>query len=399
MDDLTNWTYHGVCYESPNGNPLFAPDVVQKGDTFYLYAAENSNLRITVSKSKNPAGPFTDTVLTELGHDASGRVIGGDVGILVDDDGSVYAYWGFGKACCAQLNDDMATIKEGTLHENFIGHCRTDWTEKDEFENPDDGFYEAASPRKINGKYVFVYSKFCSAPLPAYGLNEWTSMFLSYHYSDHPLTGYKRGGDISYNCGEVVSLPDGSRMSTYEHGNNHGGLAEIDGQWYVFYHRHTGLNCNSTARQAMLEPIDVAMDPDGNVFIGRITYEDGIPVAQQPVEMTSQGPHTNGLDAFSIISAAYTCHISGGTQKTYVSTVWDEDALDEVAVKDITNGTVLGYRYLQFGTEASAKTLTASICAYSSLTVRVRVDSYQGEIIAEASMKAEETEVTAVLTK
>jgi hypothetical protein len=188
-------------------------------------------------------------------------------------------------------------------------------------------------------------------------------------------------------------------MSTYKDGNNHGGLTEINGQWYIFYHRHTGPAGVETARQAMLEPVEIAEDADGNIFIGKITYENGVPVAQEPVEMTSQGPHINGLDAFSIISAAYTCHISGNAQKTYVSTVYSENELDDVAVKDITNGTVLGYRYLQFGADSTARTVTAAIHAYTDLTVKVRLDSYDGEVAAEFSMKADETEAEAALSK
>ena len=62
---------------------MYAPDVVQKGDTFYMYAAEKKGSCIMVATSKNPAGPFTNPVKTELGFDP---------GILVDDDGRIYAY-------------------------------------------------------------------------------------------------------------------------------------------------------------------------------------------------------------------------------------------------------------------------------------------------------------------
>lgn len=30
VNDLTNWKYHGVCYEASDKSILFAPDVVQK---------------------------------------------------------------------------------------------------------------------------------------------------------------------------------------------------------------------------------------------------------------------------------------------------------------------------------------------------------------------------------
>ncbi|MCQ2593209.1 MAG: family 43 glycosylhydrolase, partial [Treponema sp.] len=118
VDDLTNWTCHGICYEAADKSVLFAPDVVQKGDTFYMYAAEARGSRVMVASSKNPAGPFTNPVLTQLGFDP---------GVLVDDDGKVYAYWGFCRCYCAELNDDMATIKEGTFHSDPITHCINPW--------------------------------------------------------------------------------------------------------------------------------------------------------------------------------------------------------------------------------------------------------------------------------
>ncbi len=382
VDNLTDWRYDGVCYNSPDGNPLYAPDVVQKGDTFYLYAAENCNSRITVSKSKNPAGPFTDAVATQLGA---------DVGVLVDDDGRAYAYWGFGRAICAELEDDMATIKPETLNENFIGHCVNPWTPHDEFESIEDGFFEAASIRKIFGKYVLIYSKCTSVPATEYGVDHSTSMLLSYKYSDHPLTGYKSGGDICYNCGEIITDEKGAKKATLRDGNNHGSLAEIDGKWYIFYHRHT--NNNEFSRQAMVEPVEVALSSKGEIFIGDITFENGEPVKASPVEMTSQGANVDGIDAYSIISAAYTCHISGAG---YIKTTYSEDEMSSVA--DISDGTVVGFRYLQFE-NTSPKSVKAYISAKTDITVNLRIGGHKGQIAATMKFDSGNTKAEALLTQ
>ena len=251
VSDLTNWTCHGVCYESADKSILFAPDVVQKGDTFYMYAAERKGSCIVVATSKNPAGPFTNPVKTELGFDP---------GILVDDDGKVYAYWGFCKQYCAQLNDDMATIKEGTLRENPIKHCKADWAPNDGCIDENDAFFEASSPRKVNGTYVLIYSKRYFTKQPHLGVYEDCNGFLSYKYSDTPLDGYKMGGDISLNGGELLPNADGTKTMSYRWGNNHGSIMNIEGQWYVFYHRQTGTD--EFSRQAMLEPVDVALDKE-----------------------------------------------------------------------------------------------------------------------------------------
>ena len=59
------------------------------------------------------------------------------------------------------------------------------------------------------------------------------------------------------------------------------------GQWYIFYHRHSGTK--TIGRQAMMETADIAIDKNGKLFIGNITYESGEPAASKLVEMTSQG--------------------------------------------------------------------------------------------------------------
>ena len=385
LTDLTDWTCHGVCYTATNGSILYAPDVVQKGDTFYLYAAENQGGRIVVASSKNPAGPFGNPVLTKLGFDP---------GILVDDDGRVYAYWGFCSCFCAELEDDMATIKEGTLHKHPIGHTFDPWNaENNKFGiNSRDAFFEASSPRKICGKYVYVYSKRYTTPVPELGVYEPCNGFLSYKWSDSPLEGYQDGGDISFNGGEILRLPDGTGQQTYRWGNNHGGLVEINGQWYIFYHRQTGTD--EFSRQGMIEPIDIALARDGKIYIGDITYVNGEPVSSKPVEMTSSGASVNGIDAHKVISAGYACHISP-LHQAYIKAVYEQVDGVSAPIVNIKDGTTVGFRYLQFGTN-SPSSVTLSAKADKPMNVRVRLDSWRGRVIAELEIGS--GEVTAPLT-
>lgn len=383
VDDLTNWTYHGVCYTSTDGSILYAPDCVQKGDTFYLYAAEGQGSRIMVATSKTPWGPFTNPVRTELGFDP---------GILVDDDGRVYAFWGFCGSHCAELNDDMATIKEGTYRAHPLGHCDAEWAREDGHLDLVASFFEASSPRKINGKYVYVYSRRVCNPVPELGIDFKCNGFLSYAVSDSPLDGYEFVGDISFNGGEILKNEDGTGTMTYQWGNNHGSLMQVNGKWYIFYHRQTGLN--EFSRQAMLEPVDVAMDKNGKIFIGDVTYVDGEPVSSKPVEMTSQGAHINGLDAYKMISAGYACHIFGSKKRAYIAPVYEQVDTVSAPVMDITNGTTVGFRYLQFGANAPA-TVTADITAEADLTVNIRIDSYKGKVVATLNLANGETTKTA----
>lgn len=386
VDDLTDWKCHGVCYTATNGSILYAPDVVQKGDTFYLYAAENQGGRIVVASSKNPAGPFENPIPTKLGFDP---------GILVDDDGRVYAFWGFCSCFCAELEDDMATIKEGTLRRNPIGHIPDPWNAQNNESgiNIHDAFFEASSPRKINGKYVFVYSKRYVTPVPELGVYEHCNGFLSYKWSDNPLEGYQDGGDISFNGGEILRLPDGTGQQTYRWGNNHGGLVEINGQWYIFYHRQTGTD--EYSRQGMIEPVDIALAKDGKIYIGDITYIGGEPVASKPVEMTSQGVSVNGMDAYKIISAGYACHISP-LHQAYIKPVYEQVDGISAPIVNIGDKTTAGFRYLQFGT-AAPKSVTIAASVKKPMSVRVHIDSWSGRVVAEFDLEPEKTQYSARL--
>jgi len=146
----------------------------------------------------------------------------------------------------------------------------------------------------------------------------------------------------------------------------------------------------------MLEPVDVAMGSDGRVYIGDIRYIDGEPVSSKPVEMTSQGPHINGLDAYKWISAGYACHMSGSRHVTNVRP--SREVRDDLStpVVNITSGTTIGFRYLQFGT-FPAKTVTAVLEEAKKVTVNVRLDSYRGRVISVLEFDGKTIECTADL--
>ena len=385
VTDLTDWTCHGTCFRAEDGSILYAPDVVQKGETFYLYAAERKGSRITVARAETPWGPFIDPVETELGFDP---------GVLVDDDGRVYAYWGFCASYCAELNADMATIRPGTLREHPLGHCRAQWAKEDGHYDEKAAFFEASSPRKIFGKYVYIYSKRVSEPVEELGIHEPCNGFLSYRYSDSPLDGFQEGGDISFNGGEILTDENGKGEMTYRWGNNHGSVMEVNGQWYVFYHRQTGRD--EYSRQAMLEPIDAAIGKDGKIYLGRVEYRGGEPVSSAPAEMTSQGPQVNGLNAREWISAGYACHLHGGKEAAWIAPVYEQREDVSAPVMNITDGLTAGFRYLQFGLN-TPKRLTAVICSEGRAEVSVRLDTPGGREIARFTVESGRQEASAPL--
>ncbi|MBR1861304.1 MAG: family 43 glycosylhydrolase [Lachnospiraceae bacterium] len=387
-DDLTNWKCHGVSYETHYDSILYAPDVVKKGDTYYLYAAERCGSLIVVASSKTPWGPFENPVETKLGFDP---------GVLVDDDGKVYAYWGGCAAPCyiAELEDDMATIKEETLVSNPMGHANCPWDPKEDGHiDLIDAFFEASSPRKVMGKYVYIYSSRYERPIPELGVFEDCNGFLSYKFSDTPFGPFRDGGDISFNGGEILRDSEGVGTMTYRWGNNHGSIIEVNGKWYVFYHRHSGTT--EYSRQAMLEPIDVALGKDGRLFIGDIKFLAGEPVSSGPVEMTSQGAHINGLDAYKWISAGYACHIHGSRKNAHIRPVYD--MRDDVSspIDLITDGTTVGFRYIQFGNN-TPKTVTVVLDGAKKLKINLRIGSYRGRVVSTLCFDGSSNESTAPL--
>lgn len=370
VDDLTNWRYDGVCYESMSGEPLYAPDVVEKDGFYYMYVAEDRGSKIYVAKSENPAGPFTDPVLTDIGFDP---------GVLVDDDGKIYVYWGFTKSHCAELEDDMATIKKDTVVENMIPHCVSQFNPDMEYTDTDFSFFEASSIRKAFGKYIFIYSKRFSASEPGYEKD--TNAYLAYAYSDTPLGGWKYGGVISCNMGECIKGEDGEIHRAYAHCNNHGSIINTGNQWYIFYHRKTGTD--EFARQGMIEPIDVAEGKDGTVYIGKVSYdESGEPVSASEVEMTSQGAHKDGLDAYGIILSAYACYVTPADngERAYIQPVYEGDISPAVNIK---SGTVIGFKYIRFGDTSPEKIQISADGISENTKIIVNVDSPDGAVIAE----------------
>ena len=100
-------------------------------------------------------------------------------------------------------------------------------------------FFEASSPRKIDGRYYLVYSSILSHE-------------LCYAVSNFPDKDFVYGGTL-------VSIGDigykGRTEADNYTGNTHGGMVEVNGQWYIFYHRQT--NKQKCARQGCAEKLTI----------------------------------------------------------------------------------------------------------------------------------------------
>lgn len=362
-DSLDSWRYDGVIFESRtdrdgkplradgSGDVLYAPDVAVKTmpdgkKMYYLYPNNQAGGRNgMVAYSERPDGPFRVINWSKEKADSTDGVLRFDPAVFVDDDGRVYGYWGFGNSMAAELDPStMATVKPGTsVVENLISGYKQDGVFR---------FYEASSMRKIDDKYVLVYSRWTAD-------GEWglpgSNYTLAYAYSDNPLGPYTYGGTIIDGRGRDTDANGNTIVTSTPNGNTHGSILKIGDRWWVFYHRQSGTD--EYARQAMVAPIEVSVEPGPG---GKVSISEA--------EYTSEGFETDGLDPLRRYPAAIASHITGpepAYQKypnmVYSGSHFQSVYVDDHAVADPynesinvspvvnnTDGSILGYKYFNF---------------------------------------------------
>ena len=363
VDSLDRWRYDGVIFEVKKnsngeylhqekwGDVLYAPDVAEKVETdgtktYYLYPNNQCGGRNgMVAKSKRPDGPFEVINWNSENPNENIGDLRFDPAVFIDDDGRVYGYWGFEEAYAAELDPTtMATVKPGTqVMKNYINHHKEPGIFR---------FFEASSMRKIKDKYVLIYSRYTGDG--EFGLPT-SNYTLAYAYSNSPLGPFVYGGTIIDGRGRDVDNLARPIATATINGNTHGSICEINGQWWVFYHRQTGLD--EFSRQAMVAPIEVQVTEG---IHGKVYISEG--------EYTSEGFATQGLNPFKRHSAGITCYYTGPKpaihnwpNKTFFGSYVKPLRLERVPQGDPydlsvnhnpvinnTDGSTIGYKYFNF---------------------------------------------------
>ncbi|MCD7885200.1 MAG: family 43 glycosylhydrolase [Lachnospiraceae bacterium] len=336
-NDLTDWHYEGVIYrriQDPHYDEtqyLYAPDVCKGTDgRYYLYYVLSGEFEVAVAVCNTPCGEFQYL----------GRVCCEDGSIfrknapfdpaVLCEDGEVWLYYGFVPpfpmhrklpenlpgATVVRLGNDMITVKsvpevilpgkKNAAGTEFEGHA----------------FFEACSIRKINGLYILIYASELSHE-------------LCYAYSQYPDREFHYGGTV------ISNADIGYRGRTREKANgcvsnNHGGLVNAAGQWYVFYHRHT--HGTQFSRQGCAEPVEIGAD-------GRIAQ----------VEITSCGLNGGPLRGEGAYSAAIACNLYGterGVTIPYMGRLENQPYIagekGEYRITHFGNSAVAGFKYFEF---------------------------------------------------
>jgi hypothetical protein len=392
VEDLSQWRDEGpifTWYVDGQWDTMYAPDLVCTTDratgkkTYWLYPHSRGWRRTPmVCKGDRPNGPFTPVNLTEDGRQClPGSLIDFDPSVFIetitnkkDKDYDIgyraYVFYGFQHSTAVELDQKtMYSKREGTepidpfipassADGRLLDRAGSEYKALYEGQNPlDFNFFEASSIRQVGNKYVMVFSGYSGKE---YGLGN-TNSALRYAFGDSPLGPWRSGGVLVDSRGVVVGQ-DGSKLITTNFGHNtHGSIQEINGQWYVFYHRPPRGFGN--ARQAMVAPVKITWDkkPVAKGGVVKITGYD--PFAKDNVwtakasdgneytgaEVTSEGFQIFGLPPYAYYSAGYACFVHGGTN----SNDWMQDNHDvwnnSMDLAGITNGGIVGFKYFGFG--------------------------------------------------
>ncbi|MBO4216118.1 MAG: family 43 glycosylhydrolase [Bacteroidaceae bacterium] len=372
VDSLNNWRYDGEIFSIKKnakgeqfnaeglGDVLYAPDVTMVTNpdgtkTYYLYPNNQAWGRNgMIAKSNRPDGPFEVCNWSKDDPNRNDGVLQFDPAVFVDDDGRVYGYWGFERSYAAEFDPEtMATVKPGTeIVEDMISGRNQEGVFS---------FFEASSIRKIKDKYVFIYSRFTKDGEFGLPISNYT---LAYAYSDNPLGPWTYGGTIIDGRGREKDEQGNVIPSACPDGNTHGSICEINGQWYVFYHRQTGTD--EYARQAMVAPISVKVEEGKG---GKVEISEG--------EYNSNGFALNGLDPFERHSAGIACWYTGPKPAvhewpnntfygSYIASSYGTDDKFEAPydlknntnlVVNNTDGSIVGYKYFNFEAKRLSKDL------------------------------------------
>lgn len=361
VDDLGDWRYEGVIYPAnrdpinPEGKmQLFAPDAVRGPDgRYYLYYSLNGSTVVSVAVCDTPAGDFQFYGYVQRPDGTpygarEGDVSSFDPGVLVDGE-QVYLYTGFAPgpgwlydmlsqshrrmegAYCTQLEPDMKTVRREPVliapsvwreaGTGFEGHA----------------FFEASSIRKIGERYYFVYSSILSHE-------------LCYAVSQRPNGDFRFGGTL-VSIGDLGL--DGNREAVNYTGNTHGGMVELGGQWYIFYHRQTNKQC--CARQGCAEPITIC--PDGSI---------------PQVEVTSCGLNGGPLAGTGCYEARIACnlgfrepsfgyiaaHEPDTLHPYFTQSGCDREGSPDQYIANMSQGAWCGFKYFDFHGQTSMTVTT-----------------------------------------
>lgn len=369
VDDLGNWRYEGVIYPK-TADPLnkegkmclYAPDLVQGPDgRYYLYYVLDKVSVVSVAICDRPNGRFEFYGYvqyedgTRLGERA-GDQPQFDPAVLLEDN-KVYLYTGFcakedssrNGAMATVLGPDMLTIQEAPVFILPSAPCSAG----SGYEGHE--FFEASSIRKVGELFYFVYSSIV--------MHE-----LCYATSKSPIKDFVYRGVLVSNCDLNADTYKPANKPMAYGANNHGGMVELDGEWYIFYHRHT--NGTWYSRQGCAEKLTIL--PDGTI---------------PQVELTSCGLNQGPLKGEGEYPGYLACNLFTREESVYVGgdrfpkIMQDGRDGDEEPgyIANMTDSATAGFKYFDL---QGIKRIKIKVRGYANGTFLVKT-AWDGPLLAQ----------------
>ena len=259
--DFVNWK--NIVMNWPTTEVVWAPDVVQQPDgRFRYYYCEPCV--ISIGESDSPIGPWSNILDKENDVMVPDRyvhnVITLDPQLFRDDDGSEYLYfttWGIykGFGCgVAKLKSYPQPIPIGAASARH-------WNENQPYPIAADDFFaekrlipntelkdifEAPFVFKRNGIYYFTYSS--------------GSCHTDTYRVQYAVSKVGPMGPFEYK-GELLTTNEDETV----HGPGHHSVIEVDGRYYIVYHRHNNpKSVHGFNRQVCID--EMKFDADGNIL-------------------------------------------------------------------------------------------------------------------------------------
>lgn len=232
------------------GQGIWAPCIRYHNDTFYIFSNVN-RYGTQVFSAANPAGPWKHRTMKARLH---------DVTVLFDDDGKIYAVWGYDEVKMVQLTPDLMDVVPGT--EKVIVERGS-------------GAGEGSHIYKINGKYYITNTNYdpvcyqvCLRADNPYGPYEVNVMSAEENFGEaQRLRVFNTNDGPPY---EIIRFPENFVGCIPMH---QGGIVQVQsGEWWGW----SMLDYNSVGRVVGLSPV---------------TWQDGWPYFGLPGNLT-RSPRT-----------------------------------------------------------------------------------------------------------
>ena len=280
-DDLVHWYFKNAAFASlgkPSwgtiGANVWAPDVVQIGDTFVMYYALSTwgdpDPGIGIATAEHPLGPWTDQgklfTSTEIGVNNSI-----DPAVFRGQDGKLYMIWGsFRGLYGVELTDDGLALQGGL---EYARDNKTLVAGLDTSQAFNLATYEAPYIVYKDGYYyLFVSSGSCCE-------GKSSTSHVRVGRSENPLGPYydDQGRDMKgENRGAIVVQASEDFV-----GVGHNAVIQDDaGNWYILYHGYDTQEYetfgNTNRRSLLIDKLDWSGDfPETE---GKVAGRSGMPV-------------------------------------------------------------------------------------------------------------------------